>query len=226
MRTILNEDDDLESLMPLFSKGRVKSSTQTVTNHLIFLDDDITEPSNYRDVTECLLSCSPNDNVDILINSHGGHIDTALQIIQAMNACAAAHVGVTVIGAAYSAASMIACAAREVMIADNAEFMLHTAQYGSVGTVPNVRSQTDFVTRQITRLLDQSYSGFLTEKEMAELKSGREFWFDAEEARKRMANRHRKLEADYKAAAQAQVEAAMPKKVAPTKKTPIKRTRK
>jgi ATP-dependent protease ClpP protease subunit len=102
-------------------------------------------------------------------------------------------VSVTVIGAAYSAASMLACMAPECYIAESAEFMLHTAHYGSIGTVPNVKGQTDFATRQINKLLDTCYKGFLTDKELEELKNGKEFWFDAEEAGKRMSKRYKYL---------------------------------
>ena len=86
---------------------------------------------------------------------------------------------------------MLACMADECYIADSAEFMLHTAHYGSIGTVPNVKGQTDFATRQINKLLDKCYKGFLTDKELDELKNGKEFWFDSEESRKRIAKRQR-----------------------------------
>jgi ATP-dependent protease ClpP protease subunit len=100
---------------------------------------------------------------------------------------------VTVLGSAYSAASMIACMANECYIAESADFMLHTAHYGSIGTVPNVKNQTDFATKQINKLLDTCYTGFLTAKELDELKNGKEFWFDAEEAGKRMVKRYKYL---------------------------------
>jgi ATP-dependent protease ClpP protease subunit len=158
----------------------------------VFIDDDITSPSNYRDVIHCLATCSENDSVNLLVNSSGGRTDSIWQIIEAMKGCRG-EVSVTVIGAAYSAASMLACMAPECYIADSAEFMLHTAHYGSIGTVPNVKGQTDFATRQINRLLDQAYTGFLTDKELSELKNGKEYWFDAEEAGKRMVRRYRYL---------------------------------
>jgi ATP-dependent protease ClpP protease subunit len=127
-----------------------------------------------------------------LVNSSGGRTDSIWQIIEAMKGCRG-DVSVTVIGAAYSAASMLACMAPECYIADSAEFMLHTAHYGSIGTVPNVKGQTEFATRQINKLLDQAYKGFLTDKELEELKNGKEFWFDSEEAGKRMVKRYKYL---------------------------------
>jgi len=183
--------EDLMMMMPE-QKGLIRTIVQQMNTHLVFIDDDITSPSNYRDVIHCLATCNENDSVNLLLNSSGGRTDSAWSIIEAMKGCRG-DVSVTVLGAAYSAASMIACMAPECYIAESAEFMLHTAHYGSIGTVPNVKGQTDFATRQINKLLDTCYTGFLTNKEMEELKNGKEFWFDAEEAGKRMTKRYKYL---------------------------------
>ena len=187
-------NENIEELMMMMpeQKGLIRTITQQMNTHLVFIDDDITAPSNYRDVIHCLATCSENDSVNLLVNSSGGRTDSIWQIIEAMKGCRG-DVSVTVIGAAYSAASMLACMAPECYIADSAEFMLHTAHYGSIGTVPNVKGQTDFATRQINRVLDQAYTGFLTPKELEELKNGKEFWFDAEESGKRMVRRYKYL---------------------------------
>jgi ATP-dependent protease ClpP protease subunit len=183
--------EDLMMMMPE-QKGLIRTITQQMHTHLVFIDDDIVAPSAYRDVIHCLATCSENDSVNMLVNSSGGRTDAIWQVIEAMKGCRG-QVSVTVIGAAYSAASMLACMAPECYIADSAEFMLHTAHYGSIGTVPNVKGQTDFATRQINKLLDQAYKGFLTDKELEELKNGKEFWFDAEESGKRMVKRYKYL---------------------------------
>lgn len=187
-------NDSLEELlmMPQEQKGLIRTITQQMHTHLVFIDDDITDPRDYRDVIHCLATCGEDDSVNLLVNSSGGRTDSIWQIIEAMKGCRG-DVSVTVIGAAYSAASMLACMAPECYIAESAEFMLHTAHYGSIGTVPNVKGQTDFATRQINRLLDKAYKGFLTDKELEELKNGKEYWFDAEEAGKRMVKRYKYL---------------------------------
>ncbi len=173
---------------PQQQNGLIRTMPLQINQHLIFIDDDIGDPPLYRDVIHCLATCNENDTINFLINSNGGRTDSIWQIIEAMKGCRG-DVAATVIGSAYSAASMLACMSPECYVADSAEFMLHTAHYGSIGTVPNVKGQTDFATKQINRLLDICYSGFLTPKEMEELKNGKEFWFDAEEARERMLKR-------------------------------------
>ncbi len=187
-----NENIEEFMMMVPEQKGLIRTITQQSHAHIIFIDDDILAPSNYRDVIHCLATCSESDSVNMLVNSSGGRTDAIWQIIEAMKGCRG-QVGVTVIGAAYSAASMLACMAQECYIADSAEMMLHTAHYGSIGTVPNVKGQTDFATRQINKLLDQAYKGFLTDKELEDLKNGKEFWFDSEESQKRMVRRYKYL---------------------------------
>ena len=185
--------EELMMMLPQEQKGLIRTITNQINTHLVFIDDDIIAPSNYRDVIQCLATCGEHDQVNILVNSSGGRADSTWQIIEAMKGCRG-DVAVTVIGAAYSAASMLACMAPECYISDSAEFMLHTAHYGSIGTVPNVKGQTDFATRQINKLLDTCYTGFLTPKELEELKNGKEFWFDADESRKRMVRRYKYLD--------------------------------
>lgn len=183
------DNDDIFLLgQPPQQNSLIRTMPLQINQHLIFIDDDIGDPALYRDVIHCLATCNENDSVNFLINSNGGRTDSIWQIIEAMKGCKG-DVAATVIGSAYSAASMLACMAPECYVADSAEFMLHTAHYGSIGTVPNVKGQTEFATKQINRLLDICYSGFLTFKEMEELKNGREFWFDAEESRERMLKR-------------------------------------
>lgn len=183
-----NEDEIVLMGQQQQQNGLIRTIPIQINSHLIFIDDDIGDPSTYRDVIHCLATCNENDSVNFLINSNGGRTDSIWQIIEAMKGCRG-DVAATVIGAAYSAASMLACMAPQCLIADSAEFMLHTAHYGSIGTVPNVKGQTDFATKQINRLLDICYAGFLTPRELEELKNGREWWFDADEARERMLRR-------------------------------------
>lgn len=170
-------------------------------SHVFFLDEDIDEPSKYRDITQLLITCSPDDIVSIIINSNGGRLDSACQLMEAIAGCQG-HVVATVVGAAYSAASMIACVVPECNVTDSAEFMLHTAEYGNIGSVPHVKAHTDFTTAHTHKLLDKVYGDFLSPTELAELKAGKEFWFSAEEARlrfqKRNALREMKLKKELK----------------------------
>jgi ATP-dependent protease ClpP protease subunit len=82
----MKANESLEELlmMPQEQKGLIRTITQQMHTHLVFIDDDITDPRNYRDVIHCLATCSENDSVNLLVNSSGGRTDSIWQIIEAM----------------------------------------------------------------------------------------------------------------------------------------------
>ena len=67
--------------------GLIRTITTQINTHLVFIDDDIVQPSVYRDVIQCLATCGENDNVNLLVNSSGGRTDSICEIIEAMRGC-------------------------------------------------------------------------------------------------------------------------------------------
>lgn len=175
----------------LASKGPeqyINAIEKTAHHYDVFLDGDITEPANYRDFIALLFNASEDDSINIYINSNGGHLDTALAIVEGLKATQA-HVVALIIGACHSAASIISMYCHEVAVLDNAYSMVHTASFGASGSTGNVKAHTEFTVRQVEKLLNDTYDGFLTKEELAKVKSGVEMWFDADEIRKRMESR-------------------------------------
>ena len=154
----------------------------------VFLDGDITEPSDYRDLLAVLFNAGEEDSINIFINSNGGHLDTALAIVEGLKNTSA-HVTAIIIGACHSAASIISMYCHEVAVLDNAYSMIHTASFGAAGNTGNVKAHTEFTVKQVEKLLNETYDGFLTKEELARVKTGVELWFDADEIRKRMESR-------------------------------------
>lgn len=164
-------------------------TTKCEYNHYdVFLDEDITEPSGYRDLIALLFGASEDDTVNLMINSEGGIMDTALSIIEGLKNTQA-HVTAVLTGACHSAASMIMLNCSEVVVLDSAYAMIHTASYGSIGSTNNVRTHTEFASKMINKLLEDTYMGFLSRDELEQVKVGMELWFDAEQIRARMKQR-------------------------------------
>lgn len=115
-------------------------------------------------------------------------MDTAQQLIEAIK-YSAANVTAVIAGDCASAATMIALSCPHVLVLDSAEFMVHTASYYSGGVSPRIKSHVDFTHSQINKMIDEYYSGFLTKKEIEQVKTGTEFWFDASQIRERFQNR-------------------------------------
>lgn len=183
------------------------NTTPTVVNHYdVFIDSEITGPENYRELLALLFNANDGDSINIFINSEGGHLDTAIAIIEGLKNTQA-HVVAVLIGACHSAASFISMYCHEVAVLDNAYSMVHTATFGSVGFTGNVKAHTDFTVRMVEKLINDTYEGFLTKDELVKVKSGVELWFDAEEIKTRMKNRIKHLEALEKKKAKAEAAA-------------------
>lgn len=163
-------------------------------HHDVFLDSDIEDPAEYRELIALLFNATEDDTINIFINSNGGHLDTALAIVEGLKVTSA-QVTAVVIGACHSAASIITMYCHQVAVLDNAYSMVHTASFGSSGNTGNVKAHTEFTVRQVEKLLNDTYEGFLNKEELAKVKSGVELWFDAEDIRQRMDSRIKLLTA-------------------------------
>lgn len=180
----------------------INTIEQKSFHHDVFLDEDIEEPCYYRELLALLFNANEGDTVNIFINSNGGHLDTALAIIEGLKNTQA-HVTAVIIGACHSAASFISMYCHEIAVLDNAYSMVHTAQFGAVGNTGNVKAHTEFTVRQVEKLLNDTYEGFLTKDELVKVKAGVELWFDAEEIRKRVEGRVKFLNQKMKKAQKA-----------------------
>lgn len=174
----------------LFSEsgGRIKSKPIVSAQHTFFLDEAISEPAHYRDEIHTLVHASEGDMIDIVINSPGGQIHTALAYCEAIN-FSRASITAVILGECASAATIIALNCPQVIVTDSAEFMIHTASFGTWGKTHNVKDYVDFTNQQINSLIEKTYAGFLTTKEIDKVKNGVEFWFNADETRDRFQKR-------------------------------------
>lgn len=197
----MNKQNEILPLTALLGQSKqdqyISTSDHVFKHHDVFIDTDIGEPGEYRELISILFNASENDTINIFINSGGGNLDTALAIVEGLKNTAA-EVTAIIIGACHSAASIISMYCDRVAVLDNAYSMVHTASFGTAGNTGNVKSYTDFTVRQVERLLHETYEGFLTKDELAKVKDGVELWFDSDEMRRRMNNRIKLLETKIK----------------------------
>lgn len=197
----------------LLKQVQISSRDIVLKSYDVYLDDEITEPSNYRELISLLMNASDQDEINIFINSGGGNLDTACAIITALQ-CSQANVTAFLMGACHSAASMITMYCTQVHVFNSAYMMAHTASFGSVGNTSTVKSHTDFTVSQVEKLLDDAYEGFLSKDEIAKVKNGVEVWFDNEQIVTRMKSRL-KLLAKRRDEAERLAAGELPKEVKP-----------
>jgi len=179
------------------SQQYINTTETSMRHHDVYIDKEIEEPSEYRELISILFNATENDTVNMFINSPGGQLSSALAIVEGLK-MTAAEVTAVIIGECHSAASIISMYCDRVAVLDSAHSMVHTASFGSMGSTGNVKSHTDFTVRQVEKLLHETYEGFLNKEELAKVKQGVELWFDADEIRSRMATRIKLLETKIK----------------------------
>ena len=175
----------------------ISAQQQSFTHYNVFIDKEVGEPSEYRELISTLFNANLGDTIAIYINSPGGQLDSALSIIEGLKNTQA-QVTCIIMGACHSAASLISMYCDEVAVMDNAYSLVHTASFGSSGNTNNVKSHTEFTVKMVEKLLNETYDGFLTKQEMVDVKHGVELWFDADEIRKRMESRVKFLNSKIK----------------------------
>lgn len=182
--------------------GNTRSRTVQSSVHTIYLDGEITAPSDYRDAMAVLENAGPHDQVVLSITSGGGRLDSGLMLINGIRACQAP-VTAQIHSDCGSMATGVALACDNWQLGEFAYFFIHTATWGTVGKDQEVRSQTDFMSKYVDKFLTSMYTGFLTPKELREVAKGEDKWIAGEELSERLAKyaeyREKKEEKQFRA---------------------------
>lgn len=163
----------------------IRQTKQEVNTFTVFLDEPIDAPSKYRDLIHALYNAQEGDQFVFLINSIGGNLSAAQAIIEAMKQSPAT-VSCVLVGDCHSAASIIMLNCEQVFVTESAWALIHTASYGNEGNSHQMKTQVDFYTVQIKKMLRQTYAGFLTDAEFDDVEKGVELLFDHKEITRRL----------------------------------------
>ena len=184
--------------MKLFNKVNNKTSQEGVSAPSIFavedsrmiytvsITDNISDVFIYDEVLMLLENAEENDEIIFNIASYGGRLDSLLALRSGILSTKATVIG-KLVSHACSAGGMLLLCCHNKIVYPNTTFHAHTASYGSYGKSADIKTQVDFETKQIEKLVYDIYEGFLdAENEIPLLLDGKEFYFDAEETIKRL----------------------------------------
>ena len=158
-----------ENIIPMFKDQCEVSQTSSTYNAFdIYLDEDIKDPTYYRQAFQVLRSAQQGDLVRIYISSYGGNLNSALIFKNCIEACQADVVAI-IEAEAFSAASLIALSCSNIEVKPYATMMLHSASFGAGGSVQNVRDHVEFTGRHAESLMEEVYRDFITPEEMEDL---------------------------------------------------------
>ncbi len=154
-----------------------------------YLTGVIGDAEKYQDWNQVLRTATENDGVVIHINSNGGEIFTAIQLMRAMGDSNAT-ICASVEGMCMSAATLIFLCADVVEVSEHSHFMLHTYSSGNWGKGSDQLQGVLADDKWARHLFNQVYKGFLKPIEIKELIDGKDFWMNPSEVNKRLAARN------------------------------------
>lgn len=162
------------------------SQTVTATVHHFYLYGEIEDNiERYSDLLNIIKTSSESDLIYIYVNSEGGSMRMALQIVNSMLA-SSAKIITCLEGEAMSAATMIFLAGEEYVVNPNCTFMVHTYSGGMRGKGNELLSQLEHVHANVKKVLRSFYAKILTDAELEQVSDGRDIWMDSEELIQRL----------------------------------------
>lgn len=213
MKRKMDNDGVFDFLQP--SEQLEYSLSSIVHNKYEFnLDEDIKEPSYYRNLIEVLNNATEQDLVVLNINSGGGHLDSAISIIDALRNTRANTLA-WISGSAYSAAGIIALSCQNLEVGEFATFMAHNSQYGLGGYTTDIKDRAVFEHKMISKIMHSVYKHFLSVDEVEAVLANKTIWMDADEIVERFTKMQEKLQEEFEAELdgfQDEIEETPPKK--------------
>jgi ATP-dependent protease ClpP protease subunit len=182
-----DENDDASS-MPRFMKRKPYQqfeTTFTAQQLHFYISEDIGEPREYTEMIHKITYAAPSDVVYIHLNTNGGHLETGVQLINAMQNSQAKIVTILE-SVAYSLGTLIFLAGDQMVVNDNCMMMFHNFRGGVIGKGNELTSQLDATVKWFSLFAKKIYVPFLTEDEFARLLRGEDIWMHSADIRKRL----------------------------------------
>lgn len=152
----------------------------------VYITDEVMEPSEYNELCFLLRNASPAEVFTIHLNTPGGHIDSAMMIIDAINN-SPAEIRAYLSGTVASAGTIIALACDSMYVAPYTAFMCHNYSHGAQGSGARVKSYVDFIDKEFSQIAKDLYTGFLTDKEIDSISTNdKEIWLNTAEVQRRL----------------------------------------
>ena len=158
----------------------------------LYLTGNIGPATDYQDWNQMMRAAGENDVVYIHINSNGGEIFSAIQLMRTMQETQATVVA-SVEGMCMSAATLIFLTADVCEISEHSHFMFHTYSSGNWGKGSEQLAGVMADDKWARHLFNTVYKGFLTTQEIKDMIDGKDFWMNPAEVNKRLLDRNKKL---------------------------------
>lgn len=159
----------------------------------LYLCGEIKAAKEYVEWFQLFRAAGENDIIYVRINSEGGDLFSALQMVRAIQESNATVV-CSVEGICMSAATLIFLSADRFELTEHSMFMFHNYSSGTIGKGGEMYDQITHFRTWSEKLFNAFYKDFLTPEEIKSMLDNKDIWLDAEEVAKRLQGRAEKMQ--------------------------------
>lgn len=158
----------------------IKSYKQTMEVNIFhyYITDEIEDPEPYLDLINTLKIAEAHDTIYIYLNTPGGSLDTAMQIIASMKQ-SRAHVITSIEGTCASAGTLIFLSGDSFIINPHSTFMIHGYSHFVGGKGHEVKARVQYTEEFFAQIANDFYKDILKIEEIEEVLKGKDIWFDS-----------------------------------------------
>jgi len=159
-----------------------------ITVHHFYLTDEIKDADFYLNMINTIRTAEQHDTILIYLNTPGGNLYTAIQIMAAIHQSQATVI-TSLEGQVCSAGTMIFLAGDKSIVHPNSTFMIHNYSQWVGGKGNEITSQVKYTEEFFKELADKIYGKFLTPDEIALVTQGKDFWMGSKEVCNRLGDK-------------------------------------
>ena len=179
------EEEKISSLFGLDDAKKPRQPKVLGQLYTFYLVGEITTPDDYVEWFEIIRNATENDIIKIHINSPGGNLYTAIQMMRVMSE-SQANILTSVEGACMSAATMVFLSGDLFEISDHSMFMFHNYSGGTIGKGGEMYDNIMYERKWSDKFMRSVYAGFLTDDEITSILENKDIWMEPEEVFKRL----------------------------------------
>jgi ATP-dependent protease ClpP protease subunit len=165
--------------MNLYPKDICRAQTTAITYHF-YIHGAIEGSEDYIDLLDALYNATHDDIIILHLNTPGGYLDTAVEIIHAIAQTQAQVVG-SADGLVASAGSLIFFACDSWALGEFCEVMLHDGSNGFGGKMNENLKAATFATQRLAAIYHKVYGRFFAEEEVQAVLDGSDLYLSAED---------------------------------------------
>lgn len=161
--------------------------------YVLKFDSTIEEPEYYSYFCDVLSMANEEDYIEMYFSTPGGNGDTMITLMNLMDMCKA-HIHGILTSSASSAGSYLFLKCDTHTVGKHCSMLCHQVSYGIGGSHHEIRSFVDHMEAEEKGLVEDVYSGFLSEDEKVRLMRGEQIHIRSDEIVSRLENRAAFLE--------------------------------